>query len=174
MVANLEHKVARIIHKHRLIIGVGTVCRVGQPKVLPHHDTVAVTCLKEFLVTGHAHPVADHVVVHLLVMAHGSIKLPTAVIQVVLAKCPITSQRHQSPVIDVNLQFGVLVNSLDLTDSRFILHGIALLPIDDKLKARIIQVRLAIAVWPPQPHPLVFKLGEFIGTKGRFNRFTSG
>ena len=107
-------------------------------------------------------------------MAHCSIKLPAAVVQVVLTECPIAAQRHQSPVIDVNLQFGVFVNSLDLANPRFILHGIALLPIDDKLKPRIIQVSLAIAVGPPQPHPLVFKLREFIGTKGRLNRFTSG
>ena len=165
MVTDFQHQVAGIVHKHRLIVGVGAVGRISQPEVLPHHDTIAVAGLIEFPVAGHAHPVANHVVVHLLVVTHGSIKLPATVIQVVLAKGPVASKRHQPAVVDIYLQFCVLVNGLHLTDACLVLDGIALLPIDDELKACIVQIGLSISVGPPQVHSLILQLLEFARIK---------
>ena len=98
-------------------------------------------------------------------MAHGCVKFPATIVQIIFTEGPIAAQRNQSAVVDKDFQCGVLVHSLNLANARFILDGIALLTIDDKLKARIIQVRLSIAVGPPQSHALVLELRELIRIK---------
>ena len=165
VVADFQHKVTGVIHKHGVIIRVGTISRIGQPKVLPHHNTIAVTGFKEFLVAGHAHPVAYHVVVHLLVMAHGSVKLSTSIVQVVLAECPVTAKGNQPAVVNIDSQLCVFICGFYLTDTCLEIDGIALHAINRERETGVIQVGLTVAVRPPQAHPLVFKLLELIGIK---------
>ena len=165
VIAYFKHKILGIIHKHRLIIGVRTIGWVGQPKVLPHHNAVAVTSFKELLVAGHTHPVTNHVIIHLLVVAHGSIKLPAAIIQIILTKRPVATQRYQASVINVDAQFSVPIHRFDLTDAGLEINSIALHAINRERETSIIQVGLAITVRPPQPHPLVLELREPIRIK---------
>ncbi len=126
MIADFQHKILGIVHKHYLIIGVGTIGRVCQPEVLPHHDAVAVTSLIEFLVAGHTHPVANHIIIHLLVVAHSSIKFTAAVVQIVLAEGPVATQRNQSSVVDEDSEFCIFIYRFNLTDSSLEIDSIAL------------------------------------------------
>ena len=98
-------------------------------------------------------------------VAHGSIKLPATIIQIILTKRPVATQRYQASVVNVDAQFSVPIHRFDLTDARFVVDSVALHAIGRERETSVIQVGLTVTVRPPQPHALVLELLELIRIK---------
>ena len=124
MVAYAFHVVVGVAQEHVLVERVGTVSRVGEPEVLPHHYAVSVTGFVELLVACLSHPVAYHVEVHVAVVSHRNVIFASAVAQVVLAESPVAAQRYEPSAVDVYLQLRVHVLVVHLAYARLECHGV--------------------------------------------------
>ena len=102
--ADATDDVARVLHEHRLVVGIGSVPGVGQPEVLPDHDAILVAGVIELTVANLSDPVADHVHIHVAVVAHVGIVFASAVSQVGLREPPVAAQRIHAHAIDKEVQ----------------------------------------------------------------------
>ena len=122
MAPDAVDEVAAVGEEQLFVVGVGTVPRIGQPEVLPHHDAVAVAGVVELIVARLPHPVAYHVVVHVAVVGHGRIVFAPAVVEVGLGEAPVAAEGDETLAVDEDLQCVVGVGIAHLTDSRLVVH----------------------------------------------------
>ena len=114
--------IGRVLEEHLVIIRIWSVPWVRQPEVLPYHDTMLIACLIQLLIANLSYPVANHIVVHLLMVTHGCIIFTSAIVEVGLREAPVTAQRIQSLAVDVNLGLGLQVGIAHLADTCLIGH----------------------------------------------------
>ena len=138
MLAHAQGVVACVGKEHVLILRVWSVAGVGEPEVLPHHDAIFVASLVELLVAGHAHPVANHVEVHVAVVTHGDVILAASVEQVLLAEAPVAAERNEAFAVDVHRQAGVDVLVCHLSDARLVACAALHALVGSELEARLI------------------------------------
>ncbi len=152
---DVTDKVARVLHEHSLVVGVGPVPWVGEPEVLPYHDAVFVASVVEFLVANLPHPVADNVEVHVAVVAHGGVVLASAIAQVSLGEPPVAAQwvhalavdeelQPLAPAVGRGLKGGAHLSQSGLEAERAERVGAA-----GQGEAGVVEVRVAIAIGPP-------------------------
>ena len=122
MAADAGDVIGRVLQEHLVVIRIRSVPWVSQPEVLPDHDTILIACLIQFLITNLTYPVANHIVVHLLMVANGSIVFTSTVVEVGLRESPVTTQWVQSLAIDVDLGLGIQVGIAHLADTRLIVN----------------------------------------------------
>ena len=75
------HIVVRIFQEHLLIVGFRAVNGICKPEILPHHNTVSVAGLIEFLVSDLPHPVADNIEVLSRFQSDSHVVLPGPITQ---------------------------------------------------------------------------------------------
>ena len=102
MLSNAVHIILCILQKHVLVHRIGSISRISQPKILPHHNAIAVTSLVKLLITGLPYPVAYHVIIHIAVILHGNIVFPTPIVQIALTEAPVASQWYEAFPIDIH------------------------------------------------------------------------
>ena len=100
-----------------VVVGVGTVPGIGQPEILPHHDAVAVAGFVEGVVADLPHPVADHVEVHVAVVAHGGVVLAGAVAQHGFAEAPVAAAGNEAAAVDPHAQRAAFLAVGELADA---------------------------------------------------------
>ena len=101
-----------------VVVGVGTVPRIRQPEILPHHHAIPVAGFVEFVVADLPHPVADHVEVHLRVVAHRGIVFARAIAQHRFAEAPIAALGNEAPAVDPHAQRAVVLAVGELPHAR--------------------------------------------------------
>ena len=165
MVAETLHIIGRIGDKHLGIVGIWTVSRVSQPEVLPDHDTMTIARLIQLLITNLTDPVTHHREVHIRMIIHGNVILTTSVVQVRLTKAPVTTTTDETTTIDEEAQDAVVLVEGHLTNTYLEVFRIRYLISHLEGEVRIIQVRLTIALRPPETWILHLQLGELLRIK---------
>ena len=150
MAADTFHVIFGIGNEHLGVIRIGAVGRVGQPKVLPDHDAVAVAGFVKLFVTDHADPVTHHREVHIGVIGHRDVVFATAIVQVRLTKTPVSAATDKATSVDEEAQYTVIFIKRHLTDAGFEVTCIGYLIADFKRKVRVVKIRSAVPFRPPQ------------------------
>ena len=73
MAAHTAHVVLGITKEHHIVVGIGTIGGIGEPKVLPDHDAITITRLVERFVAYLSHPVAYHRKIHVAMIADSNV-----------------------------------------------------------------------------------------------------
>ena len=162
MVAETLYIISRIGDKHLRIVGIWTVSRVSQPEVLPNHDTMTVARLIQLLITNLTYPVTHHREVHIRMVIHGNVILTTSIVQVRLTKAPVTTTTDETTAIDEEAQDAVVLIEGHLTNTYLKIFRIRHLISHLEGEVRIIQVRLTIALRPPETWILHLQLRKLL------------
>jgi hypothetical protein len=104
MVANLAREVLDVPQEQGVVIRIRAIPGIGEPKVLPDHDPIAITSVKESIVAHLADPIADHREVHVAVISHSGVEFARAISQHRFAEAPISAARDKAPAIYPNLE----------------------------------------------------------------------
>ena len=112
---------------------------------------MSVAGFVEFVVADLPHPIADHVEVHLAVIAQSGIIFARTVAQHRFAESPIASASDKTPAVDEDSQRAVICAVGHLADSRFHRLGVRCLSaLEFECQFQVIQIRIAVANRPPQ------------------------
>ena len=151
VVANPLHEIGNVRHEKVVVPGVGTVERIRQPKILPHHDPILIRRLIKGIVARLADPVPDHGEVHFLVVAHRYVVFARAISQHGLGKAPVAAPTHKPAAVDPDLQCAALVAVGELP-----YPGLERLCIRDSLvrglerQFHVVEIGFSISRRPPQ------------------------
>ena len=160
MATDARDEVAGVVHEHLIVGRVGAVPRIGEPEVLPDHQSVAVAGLEEGLRSRLSHPVAYHRHIHVAMVADSSVELARPIVEIGLREAPVASHHHDTLVVDEDLQGRIHILVGHLADARLVAHLVAC-----GRESRIIEIRFTIAIGPPEAHRLTAELGEVVGTE---------
>ena len=150
--------------EHGVVVGIGAVPRIRQPEILPHHHPMAVAGIVELILADLADPVADHVEVHLGVVAHGGVVLPRAVAQHGFAEAPVAALGNEAAAVDPHAQRAAFLAVGELAHA-----GLEPLRVGNRagggfeLQADVVKIRLAVSGGPPE-----FGVGQLQGVAHRF------
>ena len=86
--------------EHLCIVRIGTIHRIGKPKILPDHNPMSVARFVELLVTNLSYPVSYHGKVHVCMISHRNIIFSFPIIEVRFSESPITSEAYKTPTVD--------------------------------------------------------------------------
>ena len=165
MAADAVHVVLGIVNEHVGIIGIGAVGGIGQPEVLPYHDAVFITRFIQLFVANHAHPVAHHGEVHVLVIGDGCLVFTSAVVEVYFAESPVATHADEATPVDIEVQYMIVFIEVHLADTYLEVFFIRDFSVYLEGEVGIVQVRFSIAVGPPQARVLHLKLREILGVE---------
>ena len=160
MAADAAYVILGIGDEQVRIIRIGPVSRIGQPEVLPDHDTVTVASLIEFFIADHAHPVAQDVHVHIGMISDSCIVFTSAVVQVRLTESPVAAASDEAPSVDIHIQNTLVLIEGHLADTGLVRKAVRKFSVGLERESSIIEVRLTISVGPPQTRMFHIQLSE--------------
>ena len=68
MVADSSDIIFEVINKHIRMDGIGAIGRIGEPEILPDHNSIGVASIIKCFVINLTHPISDHIKIHVLVI----------------------------------------------------------------------------------------------------------
>ncbi len=96
--------VRRVLQEHFGIIGIRPVHRVGQPEIIPYHNSVLVAGLIKRRMVCHPHPVADHIQICFPVQADLIVVILRAVKLQAVIHTPVSALCHYPASIAIKGQ----------------------------------------------------------------------
>ena len=138
VVANPFHIVFGIVDEHLRVIRIGTVSRIGQPKVLPNHDSVPVASFIEFFVANHTYPVAHHRKVHVSMIGNRCLVFASAVVEIRFPKSPVTASSDKTTTVDIKIQYLIVFIESHLANADLKVTLVRYLPVNHECKVGII------------------------------------
>ena len=92
MIAQTYYLVLNIGHEAFLVIWAGKTCiRTGEPKIVPHHDTIFVTCIIELFIRYTSCPKAYHIKMHILMQAYSGVIIFAMTAQHIFRHTPVAA-----------------------------------------------------------------------------------
>ena len=79
MTAYATYIILGIAHEEGFIVRIWSINRVSQPEILPYHNAMTVAGLIETFISNLSYPVANHRVVHILMIPYSNVVLTGAV-----------------------------------------------------------------------------------------------
>ena len=101
------------------------------------------------------------------------IVLTSAIVEVALAKSPVTTTTNETTTIHIEYKSLAIVGVIHLTHTNLECLRIRNLACNSKLEACIIEMLLTIAIWPPELQWLRFELRELLRTEAYGTHLTS-
>ena len=150
MIADAQNQVLHILQEEIIVIRFGAVPWIGQPEILPHHNSMTVAGFIERFIADLPDPVTNHGEVHFAVVAYGDVVFARAVAKHRFAESPVAAARDESASVDPYPQIAAIFAVGHVADAC--LEG----PLVDGLSTgfegnlRIVEVRFAITDGPPE------------------------
>ena len=91
MISDAQHEVFHVLQEELVVVWFRAVPRIGQPEVLPHHDSMTIAGFVKRLIADLTDPVANHREIHLAVIAHGDIVFTCTIAKHRLAESPVAA-----------------------------------------------------------------------------------
>ena len=166
MVANADDAVVRIRDEHRVVVGVGSVGRVGEPEIVPDEYAVFVAGVEELFLADLADPVADHRHVHLLMQMNGGVVVLGFITEQGVVHAPVSAVELDVLTVAGDLQdlVGGVVGKLADAEGDFTGRCGAFGGLGGERE--VLQRRIAVAVGPPQRGMTQDQLREVIFVEG--------
>ena len=150
VVADAEEVILRVGEEEIVVVGVGAVPGIGEPEVLPDHNTIVIGGVIEGFVAGLADPVADHVEVLVAVVTHSGFVFASTIAEHGLGKAPIASVSDESAAVDRYLEYAAVFGVSELATPVWNEVVSEIFAGDEEGDGNWIEVGFAVADWPPQ------------------------
>ena len=122
-----------------------------EPELVPNHQAIAVAGIIKSLVGGHAHPIADHVEVHLLVETELRVIVLPVAAQHEFGHAPAAPLGKDTNAVDMEVQNAAIRVVGILADTEADRLGIGNRPADPKGQPAGVEAGSAVAIRPPEP-----------------------
>ena len=151
MIAQTHNLVLHIRHEAFLVIRTcKTRIWTGEPKIVPHHDTIFVTCIIELFIRYTSCPKAYHIKMHILMQAYSGVIIFAMTAQHIFRHTPVAAFAVYLLAIAIDHHRGVLLLIIIGTDAEAGIFCIDDHSVSNNFHTAVIKGLFAIAIWPPQ------------------------